>query len=121
MLQQNEDLANITDSHRDLKRHKFYDQHVKFPPVISHLLPPQAERWWEHISTVPVPPPSPPVAAGSSPHASLHAPRPTENDNDVHMEDGALSEEKDELDNDSDKQQLVLPVQPKVSDCRFIF
>ena len=176
VMHRNEDLINISASHPDMaEKHIFYEYRIKNPPDLSHLLPPQTERWWEHIAPVlppaaphspPAAPYSPPVAPHSppaAPHSPLaahcplsaaphsppasrcfllaaprsppaashsppagasffpHAPGPTECDSDAHMEDEAMSEEEDELDDDSDTQQLAPPKRPKVSDRRLNF
>jgi hypothetical protein len=48
-LERDEDLRRITRSHPDQREHEFYDANAEFPPDISNLLPPSADRWWEHL------------------------------------------------------------------------
>jgi hypothetical protein len=49
VLDKGEDLGRINRSHPDLEMHAFYDSNTVFPPDISDLLPPSADRWWERL------------------------------------------------------------------------
>jgi hypothetical protein len=49
VLDRDEDLSRINGSHPDRQQHEFYDASADFPPDISDLLPPSAERWWERL------------------------------------------------------------------------
>jgi hypothetical protein len=43
------DLGSITSSHPRLKDHKYYFANAEFPTDLSNMLPPIADRWWEHL------------------------------------------------------------------------
>lgn len=49
VLDRNENLGNINRSHPDLIQHELYDPDVEFPHDLSDLLPPTADRWWDHL------------------------------------------------------------------------
>ena len=49
VLTQNEDFARISRSYPDLDEHQDYDPEADFPQDLSGLLPPSADRWWEHL------------------------------------------------------------------------
>ncbi|KAI9438338.1 hypothetical protein H4582DRAFT_2076934 [Lactarius indigo] len=68
------DLSDIGRGHPSINKHKYYLPSAKFPADISHLLPPNEGRWWEHLAAEhgdggvpagnaapsPTPPPPPP-------------------------------------------------------------
>ncbi|KAI9443045.1 hypothetical protein H4582DRAFT_2054140 [Lactarius indigo] len=76
------DLSDIGRGHPSINKHKYYLPSAKFPADISHLLPPNEGRWWEHLAAEhgdggvpagnaapsPTPPPPPPP---SPPHRHL--------------------------------------------------
>ena len=49
VLDQKEDLGNITKSHPNRALHMFYDEKAEFDLDISYMLPPITDRWWEQL------------------------------------------------------------------------
>ena len=61
VLHRDEDLGTINRTYPDQGKHIYYKAGAVFPDDISDLLPPSADRWWEHLGTpiiaeVPQPP-----------------------------------------------------------------
>jgi len=48
VLHRDEDLGNITWSHPEWHRHKYFNAQAEFPKDISDLLPSE-DRWWEGL------------------------------------------------------------------------
>ena len=49
VLNNDEDLGNITASHPLRTHHKYYKADATFPQDLSHLLPEASGRWWDHF------------------------------------------------------------------------
>jgi len=51
VLHCNGDLGTINRTYPDRHKHAYYKDSAVFPNDISDLLPPSADRWWEHLGT----------------------------------------------------------------------
>jgi hypothetical protein len=49
VLERDEDLGRINQSHPDREEHDYFNPNTVFAADISDLLPPSADRWWESL------------------------------------------------------------------------